>query len=85
MEDTERESVGVWEYGSSGVECGRLRPLFRAASRGWDNKATSSRRTPKWRLLKASTEEEAAGGADSIQVLLAQLADEESDDGEEIG
>ena len=33
-------------------------------------------------LLKASTEEDAAGGADSIQVLLAQLADEESDDGE---
>ena len=33
-------------------------------------------------LLKASTEEDAAGGADSIQVLLAQLADEEEGDGE---
>ena len=35
-------------------------------------------------LLKASTEEDSAGGADSIDVLLAQLADEdeEAEEGE---
>ena len=36
-------------------------------------------------LLKASTEEDSAGGADSMDVLVAQLADEDDEEAEEDG